>query len=297
MKKASAEGKRKGVQRAAVQRAQKTGRRRAAQGAERVSAGRGQSRKNASAGAPAPQDASIGIPYALRRIFVMGMVLLAGALVGAAVLQGAQGVSNLPLISAVATAIAPAIAPSASPTPSGPRIGLVSGHRGNDSGAVCPDGLTEAEVNFDITARVANVLRAQGYTVDILDEFDQRLKGYAADALVSIHADSCASINELATGFKVARVLDSKIPEIEDRLVDCLTSHYKRWTGLRFHANTVTFDMTKYHAFYEIDEQTPAAIIETGFLNLDRKLLTEQPEQAAQGIADGIQCFINDELP
>jgi len=32
----------------------------------------------------------------------------------------------------------------------GRHIGIVAGHDGNDSGAVCPDGLTEAEVNRDI---------------------------------------------------------------------------------------------------------------------------------------------------
>jgi N-acetylmuramoyl-L-alanine amidase len=113
---------------------------------------------------------------------------------------------------------------------------------------------------------------------------------------VSIHADSCANINDLATGFKVARVLDSRMPEQEDRLVSCLKSRYAATTGLRFHANTVTRDMTEYHAFSEVDERTPAAIIEIGFLYLDRQLLTRKPEVVAQGIVDGILCFIDDEL-
>ena len=53
--------------------------------------------------------------------------------------------------------------------------------------------------------------------------------------------------------------------------------------------------MTSYHAFSEIDENTPAVIIETGFLNLDRQLLTQNPDVAAQGIASGIICFIRNE--
>jgi N-acetylmuramoyl-L-alanine amidase len=177
------------------------------------------------------------------------------------------------------------------------RIGIVSGHRGNDSGTVCLDGLTEAQVNFDHATRVASFLRAEGYVVDILDEFDARLKGYRALALVSIHADSCTYINDLATGFKVARALESRVPETEDELVACLTARYKQATGLRFHANTVTRDMTQYHAFGEIAPETPAAIIETGFMYLDRPILTRKPEQVAKGVTDGVLCFLRNEAP
>ena len=39
------------------------------------------------------------------------------------------------------------------------RVGIVSGHMGHDSGAVCPDGLTEAEVNYKIAAMLQTMLR------------------------------------------------------------------------------------------------------------------------------------------
>ncbi|MBN1886549.1 MAG: N-acetylmuramoyl-L-alanine amidase [Thermoflexales bacterium] len=178
------------------------------------------------------------------------------------------------------------------PTPTPLRIGIVSGHRGYDSGAICADGLTEAEVNFDIAQRVAAALRMRGYIVDILEEYDSRLTDYRALLLLSIHADSCEFINEEATGFKVARVLNSHVPEAEDRLVKCLSAHYAARTGLPFHANSITPDMTSYHGFYEIAPETPAAIIETGFLYLDRPLLTQHPELVSGGIVDGIVCFL-----
>lgn len=180
--------------------------------------------------------------------------------------------------------------PTATLTPL--RIGIVAGHHGFDSGAVCEDGLTEAEINFDIAQRVAAMLRIRGYVVDVLEEYDTRLVNYRALLLLSIHADSCQYINDEATGFKAARVLDSKVPEAEDRLVACLAEQYAARTGLRFHANSITPDMTSYHGFYEIAPDTPAAIIEVGFMYLDRPLLTEQPERVAQGIVDGIVCFL-----
>ena len=181
-------------------------------------------------------------------------------------------------------------------------IGIVSGHKGihpdtgyEDSGAVCPDGLTEAEVNATIAQLVVQGLEAAGYQARLLEEFDERLSGYRAIALVSIHADSCSWINEDASGFKVTAALDTAIPDRSQRLVACLVDRYSHTTGLRFHAGSITRDMTEYHSFYEIHSQTPAAIIETGFLYLDRQFLTEQPNLAARGIVDGILCYVNNE--
>jgi N-acetylmuramoyl-L-alanine amidase len=64
---------------------------------------------------------------------------------------------------------------------------------------------------------------------------------------------------------------------------------------MRFHPGSVTRDMTEYHTFYEVHSDTPAAIIEVGFLFLDRDYLTHNPDQAARGIADGVLCFVNNE--
>jgi N-acetylmuramoyl-L-alanine amidase len=176
-----------------------------------------------------------------------------------------------------------------------PLIGLVSGHWGHDSGAVCGDGLTEAEINQNIATLVQKHLNEKGFDVDLLKEFDPKLNGYKALALVSIHADSCDYINDLATGFKVAAALASPNPERATRLTACLRSRYAQATGLPLHSTSVTADMTDYHAFGEISELTPAAIIETGFLNLDRQFLTQNPDIAAQGITNGILCFLNNE--
>lgn len=181
------------------------------------------------------------------------------------------------------------------------RIGIVSGHRGlhvrtglPDPGAICADGLTEASVNDRVAQLTADYLRTEGYNVDSLDEFDARLNDYQSAALVSIHSDSCEFINESATGFKVAAVSDSRVPDSDARLVGCLVARYSEETGLAFHPS-VTFDMTQYHTFFEIAPTTAGAIVEIGFLNLDRALLTEQPERVARGVADGILCYLRNE--
>lgn len=181
------------------------------------------------------------------------------------------------------------------------RIGIVSGHLGinpssglPDPGAVCSDGLTEQEVNYEVAIRVIEGLEEEGFDVDLLEEFDDRLAGYRAQAVVSIHADSCEFYNEFATGYKVASFLESFTAEEDEALVRCLSENYAEVTGLGFHPS-ITYDMTQYHNFREIAPQTPGAIIELGFLYLDRDFLTSQPEVAAQGIVDGILCYINGE--
>jgi N-acetylmuramoyl-L-alanine amidase len=50
--------------------------------------------------------------------------------------------------------------------------------------------------------------------------------------------------------------------------------------------------MTDYHAFRKISPMTQALIIEIGFLNLDRDLLTSGSETVVNGLFDGIQCYL-----
>ena len=180
------------------------------------------------------------------------------------------------------------------------RIGIVAGHWGNDSGAVCYDGngnvtLTEADVNLEIAALVQQQLAQAGYEVDLLREFDSRLNGYRALAIVSIHNDSCEYVNDQATGFKVAAALNTSDANRANRLTACLTDRYQRLTEMTFHAGSITADMREYHAFREIDPNTVAAIIETGFLNLDREILTRRTELVAAGVVEGILCFAENE--
>ncbi len=184
--------------------------------------------------------------------------------------------------------------PTPTPMPKGKRVGILAGHYGpqNDPGAVCPDGLREVDINLKVAERVVARMQGLGYEVDLLEEYDERLNGYRADVMLSIHADAC-DIPE-ASGFKVARVSFSAIPEIEDRLVECLYEHYGFVTGLPRHDYSITPDMHGYHAFVEIDPQTPGAIIEMGFMAADRYILVRRPDLLAEGIVRGLLCFLED---
>ena len=52
--------------------------------------------------------------------------------------------------------------------------------------------------------------------------------------------------------------------------------------------------MENYHAFSEISPGTPALIIEIGFLNLDREILTENSDLVVEGLVNGIACFFGE---
>lgn len=168
------------------------------------------------------------------------------------------------------------------------RVGILVGHKDFDSGAICDDGLSEGATVQRIAERVADRLRRLGAEVDLLAEYDDRLNGYEGDVLVSIHADSCID----RSGFKAARSETSVIPDVEDRLVGCLTENYSESTELMFDSSTITPDMTQYHAFKRVAPQTPAAIIEVGFLGGDAGVIVRQPDLAARGVANGIVCFL-----
>lgn len=195
---------------------------------------------------------------------------------------------------ALATSVA-TTEPTALPTPNwARRVGIVSGHRGpqNDPGAVCPDGLTEASINENVATMVVRSLRGYGYTVDLLDEFDPRLDNYEAAALLSIHSNSCQDYGEYVSGFLISAAAARITSRGNDQiLVDCVARSYALATGLD-RREGATVDMTDYHTFREIHPQTPAAIIELGFMLADRQIMTDRADMLGNSITEGMRCFL-----
>lgn len=215
----------------------------------------------------------------------MGLILLAAALVFFT--SRPRALSPSPMETPIATHYP-------SPTPAPLRVGIVSGHWKYDGGAMCPDGTLEVDINYQIAIGVVKLLKEKGYEVDLLAEFDPLLEGYEADALVSLHSDSCIPG---VSGFKAARAWNSFIPEVEDRLVACLYEEYGRVTGLHPHQWSITPDMHGYHVFGEVAPETPAVIIEMGFMADDAELLGHRQDTVAQGVVAGIECFLEGSKP
>ncbi|MDI7277167.1 MAG: N-acetylmuramoyl-L-alanine amidase [Anaerolineae bacterium] len=168
------------------------------------------------------------------------------------------------------------------------RICIIAGHWQYDSGATCPDGLREVDVTLPIARKVAERLKSHGYEAEVLPEYSGRLYGYRGLAVISLHADSCVDL----TGFKVVGRGWTPSAAASARLAESLTRRYGAATGLAFHANTITPAMTGYHAFHKLAPDTPAAIVELGFLGADRELLTAAQERVVQGIVEGLIEFV-----
>jgi len=186
------------------------------------------------------------------------------------------------------------------------RVGIQVGHWKNSelpaelaslrgSTGAAGNGWREVDVNLDISRRVAALLEKQGVTVDLIPATVPIR--YKADAFIAVHGD--ANSNTSVSGYKLARASASRNAARDDALLNAVSSAYGSATGLRFHAGTITRNMTSYYAFsqglqHSVDASTPAVILELGFLTTtsDRKLLLEQPDRAAEGIANGIAKFL-----
>lgn len=176
------------------------------------------------------------------------------------------------------------------------RIGILSGHRGKDSGAVCEDEygypeIQEVDINFAVAQRVVAKLKADNFAVDLLDENDPRLDNYQGTALVSIHANTCYDFGELVTGYIVAKAEARPDVGSDTLLRECVAINFGTLVPLE-RSFVLTVDMTNYHVFRTIHPLTPAVILEMGYMLADREVLENEPDLLAQAITNGIYCYL-----
>lgn len=196
--------------------------------------------------------------------------------------------------------------------PPGPiKIGLQAGHwktqempdelaRLRDSGGGATSGaVTEWETVLKIAEETAEILENEGYEVDILPATIP--EDYWADVFVSIHADG--NLNPLVSGYKVAASARDRTG-LADKLAKSIEDQYGAVTNFSLDPN-ITINMTRYYAFnsrrydHAIHPMTPGVIVETGFLTnyYESSVLINNPKLPAQGIADGVIQFINQNNP
>jgi hypothetical protein len=248
---------------------------------------------------------SVRLEAAARRLAVAlaaAAVVLGAAALGVPALQ----VQALPRRGQHQGAAAAALAAPGLPWALGPRrVGIQAGHwrteelpeelhrlRGS-SGARYGE-FREVDLNLEVARRTAAILRRAGIEVDLLAATVPA--GYRADAFVAVHADGAA--RPTARGWKVAAPWRSS--RASRLLADALAGVYPSFTGLPEDRYGTTFNMRGYYAFsphrfrHAVSTDTPAAIIETGFITVaeDRELLFGDPEAAARGLAAGIIRFL-----
>jgi len=160
----------------------------------------------------------------------------------------------------------------------------------HDSGAVGHTGLQEANVTFDVMARVAGYLRAVACEVlevqeNVLSQITNASNGFGADAFVSIHCNASTRTDAKGTEtFCYATGGDS------EKLATCIQQQIVSSLG--------TVDRgVKTGNFYVLRlTDCPAVLVETAFISNedDEKLLADENsrDQFAAAIARGITDYL-----
>lgn len=189
----------------------------------------------------------------------------------------------------------------------GRTICLDAGHGGSDPGAVSRAyGTTEKQVTLDITLRLAEMLRAEGWNVVLTRSVDRDVSyagssdkeelgarsGLAneqkADLFVSIHCNSAANASVGGTSIHWYKADDYT-------LAKSLESELLIATG-RTHRGLI-----KDRFFVLAHTQMPAVLVETAFLSnpTEGKLLSsaEYRERIARGLAAGLRVYAAKHFP
>ena len=172
-----------------------------------------------------------------------------------------------------------------------PIIGILAGHAGKGSGAVCEDGLTEADVNLAIANMVKNKLENLGYAVFILSENAMEIINFEGFAFVALYCGSCEDSATNSSGFIVANSLHTQALEATNTLAACMGDAYQRETGMYFTYKILANDLAVSDIIASLNPYTPVVFIEMGSLFHDRKMLVEESVKVAEGISKGIRCY------
>lgn len=173
------------------------------------------------------------------------------------------------------------------------------GHGGMDGGCVF-ENIVEKDINRKIAHRVADKLEEMGYEVvlarkedELVDKTERVEEANRINArlYVSIHQNSCE--DESVSGIETWYDDSAKTGE-DKRLAQLIQQETVRATGARGRELVPDTELC-------VTSKTlmPACLIETGFLSNKKergKLNTEEyQEQIAEGIARGIEMYLNKE--
>jgi len=175
------------------------------------------------------------------------------------------------------------------------KIAIDPGHGGTDSGAVGPTGVNEKDVNLQIALKLKAKLEAQGYTVVMTRETDEKVSledrvnkanDANADIFVSIHCNAAENSNAKGTEtyhYPGSTKGEKLATEVQGELVEALDTNDRG---------------VKEGTFYVLkNTKMPAILTEVAFIsNPDEEAMLneeETQETAAQAIKDGIDAYFS----
>ena len=127
----------------------------------------------------------------------------------------------------------------------------------------------------------------------MLDEFDPRLVDYRADALVSIHANSCIRLwRGGVSGYIVSKSEARPDTGNDVFLRECIALNYAPICPLERSYNDHGRHEQQPRLAQDSPALTPGVILEMGFMLADQEILTTQHDLLAHAITMGILCYI-----
>jgi hypothetical protein len=172
-------------------------------------------------------------------------------------------------------------------------IGILVGHWKVDSGHVCENDIVEANVTEAIANQVSIKLNALGYPVKLLAETDLDLINFRGPALVALYTGSCDDTPDNKSGFTIGTTLSTSDLNSSNALAVCMGEIYQSSTKLDFTYQIITSDQPVYPIFEMVNPNTPMIYLEMGSLFYDQSVLIENSEKVANGIVNGIQCYLD----
>ena len=168
-----------------------------------------------------------------------------------------------------------------------------AGHGGGDSGAVGQNKTYEKNINLDVALRTEKLLKAKGITVLMTRTTDKALvlgdrpklgNGNSADLFVSIHCNSCPTVNT-ANGTETYYYTDMSID-------------FAKIMHQNLVATTQRNDRKYRKENYLVIRESimPSVLVELAYINHseEEKLLNDADfrQKAAQGICNGIVAYL-----
>lgn len=172
-------------------------------------------------------------------------------------------------------------------------IGLLVGHWKVDSGAVCENGIVEADVNEAIANQISIKLNALGYPVKLLSINDLDLINFRGPALIALFSGPCNEQTENKSGFTIGTTLSASDLNTSNALAVCMGEIYQSSTKLDFKYQIISPNHAAYPIFEMVNPQTPVIYLEMGSLLYDQTVLIDNSDKVANGIVNGILCFFD----
>ena len=172
-------------------------------------------------------------------------------------------------------------------------IGILVGHWKVDSGAVCENGIVEANVNEAIANQVSVKLSAMGYSVKLLAETDIDLINFRGPTLIAIYCKACDEESGSTSGFSIGTTLKTSDMNAANTLAACMGEIYQKSTNLDFAYQIINSDHRAYPIFEVVNPKTPMIYLEMGSLFYDQAVLIDDSEKVANGIVNGILCYLD----